>query len=349
MSYKFITIAIIIFMAFTVTLSAVSNAAPIFLLIEPGSRPGAMGSAYVAMVDDAFAGYWNTGAMAFNRKVQFALMHSNWFGDVMGINDMYIEYLAWNEYFEDIGNVGANATFMTYGSQDMTDEDGLKIGTFTSYELAIALSYAYQMNQNLGLGVNFKFIYSDLAPEGTGETEHSTKGQGMSFAFDFGYLQKNFFVRNLSFGVNFQNIGPNITYINKSQADPLPLNLRAGFSYRIIDTQYSKFAINGDMSKVLANEDDLFTRMITAWHDDPIKYEWEEIVKCIGAEYIYLDLLSIRSGYYLDTAGEIEGFSFGAGIHYTVNNQYKLGIDFAMQPAGELTKWNKTFSLNVEF
>ena len=38
---------------------AVSEAACIFLLIEPGSRPGAMGHAYVAQVDDAFAGYWN--------------------------------------------------------------------------------------------------------------------------------------------------------------------------------------------------------------------------------------------------------------------------------------------------
>ena len=217
MKIRFIITAILIAITGTITLSAVSNSAPTFLLIEPGSRPGAMGSAYVAQVDDAFAGYWNTGAMAFNRKKQFALMHSNWLGDVPGINDMYIEYLAWNQYFEDLGNIGINATYMSYGSQDKTDEDGNYLGTFSSYDLAIAGAYAYQLTQDMGLGMNFKFIYSNLAPSGTGQTETDKKGQGMTFAFDLGFLKKNLIVHNLSLGINFQNIGPNITYINKDQ------------------------------------------------------------------------------------------------------------------------------------
>ena len=343
------SIAIIVALLIPTMANAISEAAPIFLLIEPGSRPGAMGSAYVAHVDDAFAAYWNTGAMAFNRKTQFAGMHSNWFGDVQGIDDMYFDYLAWNQYFEDLGNIGVNVTFMSYGKQEKTNEQGDPQGTFSSYELAVAIPYAYQINQNIGVGLSFKFIYSDLAPEGTGQTETTEKGQGMTFAFDFGYLHKNLFIRNLNFGINFQNIGPNITYINESQSDPLPMNWRMGFSYKVMDNEFNRLTVNADMNKMLANDDNLFKRMLTAWYDDSKEYEFDSIILCAGMEYTYLDLLSIRAGHYSDRAGSIEGFSFGAGIQYTFNSRYNVALDFAMQPAGELTDYNKTFSAKVEF
>jgi len=328
---------------------AVSNAAPIFLLIEPGSRPGAMGSAYVAHADDAFAAYWNTGAMAFNRKTQFAGMHSNWFGDVPGLNDMYFDYFAWNQYFEDLGNIGFNITFMSYGKQDKTGEDQEDLGTFSSYELAAAIPYSYQINETIGVGLSFKFIFSDLAPSGTGETETTSKGQGMSFAFDLGFLKKNLFIRNLSWGINLQNVGPNITYINESQSDPLPMNFRMGFSYKALDTIYNNLTVNLDMSKVLANGDPVWKRIFTAWKDDDLSYEMDETILNFGMEYVYLDLLSLRAGYYSDRAGSIDGFAFGAGVQYTFANLYRVGFDFAMQPAGELTDYNKTFSAKVEF
>jgi hypothetical protein len=349
MKHRMCYTAIIIALLLPSLALAVSNAAPIFLLIEPGSRPGAMGSAYVAHVDDGFSAYWNTGAMAFNRKTQFAGMHSNWFGDVPGLEDMYFDYFAWNQYFEDLGNIGFNITFMSFGKQDKTGEDGEDLGTFSSYELAAAIPYSYQINETIGVGLSFKFIFSDLAPRGTGESETTSKGQGMSFAFDLGFLKKNLFVRNLSFGINLQNLGPNITYINESQSDPLPLNYRMGLSYRALDSIYSQLTINADMSKVLANDDAVWKRIFTAWKDDNLDDEIDEIILNIGAEYVYLNLLALRAGYYSDRAGSIDGFSFGAGVQHTFNNRYKAGIDFAMQPAGELTDYNKTFSVKVEF
>jgi hypothetical protein len=323
---------------------AVSQGAPIFLLIEPGSRPGGMGSAYVAHVDDAYAGYWNTGAMAFNRKTQFAGMHSNWFGDVPGIDDMYFGYYAWNQYFEELGNLGFNISFMSYGKQDKTDAEGNPKGTFSSYELAAAIPYSYQLNETIGLGLSFKFIFSDLAPSGTGETEITTKGQGMTFAFDMGFLKKNLLIRNLNYGINLSHIGPNITYINESQSDPLPMNFRMGFSYKVLDSTFNKLIVNTDMNKELANDDPVWKRFFSDW-----KGELGEIIYCTGMEYVYLDLLSLRTGYYSDRAGSIEGFAFGGGIQYVFSNRYKVGLDFAMQPAGEMTKHNKTFSAKVEF
>ena len=332
---------------------AVSEAAVIFLLIEPGSRPGGMGQAYVAQVDDGFAGYWNPGAMAFNRKTQFSLMHSNWLGDVDGIDDMYIEYLGWNQYFEDLsGNLGLHVIYLTYGKQERRDDNNIELGTFNSYELAIAGSYGYQYSENLGLGATVKFIISDLAPEGQGETESGIKGRGISFAFDFGLKKRNLFIDKFDLGLNLQNVGPNITYVNDAQSDPLPMNFRFGLSYRLLESEYNKLTVNGDFNKLLANDDAFLKRIFTAWYDDGgfmSKQEIESTIFNVGAEYTYWNLLSLRYGYIYDKAGSIIGSSFGAGIQYTFANRYKGSFDFAMQQGGELTDYNKTFSVGLEF
>jgi len=342
MKRKYILMALIVAIIVPASVFAVSQSALIFLLIEPSSRAGAMGAAYVAQVDDAYAGYWNPGAMAFNRKTQLAWMHSNWFGDVPGINDMYIEYIAWNQYFEDTGNLGANVIFITYGKQDGYDEDGNFQGTFMSWEIAPAVSYGYQLDEKTGVGLTFKFIYSDLGP-GQGASDE-TKGQGMSYAFDIGFKRKDLLIRGLDIGWNLHNIGPNITYMDESQSDQLPLNWRMGISYRALESQFNKFTVNADMSKVLATDTDeaFYERIFTAWGGD------YPIVN-FGAEYVYLDLLSLRAGYINDYSGDIIGASFGGGIHHTFKKKYKVSFDFAFQPGGGMTEYNKTFSAKLEY
>ncbi len=382
---KVIVITLVVMLGIVIPqgLDAVSEAGVIFLLIEPGSRPGGMGHAYVAQVDDGFAGYWNPGAMAFNRKTQFAGMHTNWLGEVF--DDIYIEYLGWNQYFDDIGNIGAHVVFLTYGKQDRMDEHGNYLGEFSSYELAVATSYANQVTERLGLGMTFKFILSDLAPEGTGATEEGVKGRGISYAFDFGvktkgvdigqvivapyngliaayngiaaltgigkghYSRLSLPIEKLDFGLNLQNVGPNIVYIDDAQSDPLPMNWRMGFSYRLMESEFNKLTINADMNKLLANDDPFYQRIITAWYDDPLEQEIESTIFNIGAEYTYFNLLSLRGGYIYDKAGDIIGPSFGAGIQYTFGQRYQVSFDFAMQQGGELVDYNNTFSLGLDF
>jgi len=404
MRAKILLLAIAALIFLPVTLSAISEGAVLYLLIEPGSRANSMAQAYVAQADDAFAGYWNPGALAFNRKNQFSTQYSNWWSELF--NDIYYFHLAGNTYMEDVGNLGINATYMAYGSQDRMDEDGVFIEEFSSYDVSLAVSYGYQTSPKTGLGVTFKFIYSDLAPEGQGESEAQINGQGIAYAFDLGvkhkgvdfgqilispyngviYIYNNLAeligsekasyggfsipVDKLDFGLNLQNIGPNITYINESQSDPLPMNWRMGFSYRALESKYNRLTINADMNKLLANGDPLYQRIFTAWTDDfntktndaeePIddfasinnfinSIEVKELIWGIGAEYVYLDLLSLRGGYFSDRMGEIDGFSFGFGVHYLLNKSYLIGVDYAFQPGGALQEYNQTLSLKLEF
>ena len=328
-------------------LTAVSEEALVWMLIVPGSRPGGMGEAFVAQADDAYAAYWNPGAMAFNRNTQIAGMHTNWLQG-SGIDDIYYEYLSWNQYYPEIGNLGFFIQFMNLGEQNQTSGDNVDLGTFSSYAFAAAFSYGYQVNSNIGVGTNFKLIRSDLAP-GTGNTD--SKGEGMTFAFDFAVKVKDIlvalpidrtYIGELAWGLNLQNVGPDIVFVNDSQEDPLPMNFRTGFSYKAFNDAFTEVTVNADINKVLANEDALFTRLISDWNEDNYIYN-------AGVEYTYLQLLSLRGGYVNDKAGEIVGPSFGVGIHYTFDSKYTLSADFAMQQGGDLVDYNKTFSLSLEF
>ena len=162
---------------------------------------------------------------------------------------------------------------------------------------------------------------------------------------------RNMLGDRLDMGFNLQNIGPNITYINEAQSDPLPMNLRAGMHFRALDGEYAKININADMNKLMADRDNpLWKRPFTSWFDDGFmsKRVRESIIYGVGTELIYWDMISLRAGYIYDRAGSIKGPSFGAGIQHQFP-RFRGFFDFAMQQGGELVDFNHTFSIGFEF
>ncbi len=323
-------------------LPAVSQGALLFLTIEPGARANGMGRAYSAVVDDAYAGWWNPGALAFNRKTQLAGAHTPWLQGAGGdANDLFYEYLGWNQYFEGVGNLGMSIQWFDMGTQIQTNEDGIELGEFHSFDVAANVSYGYDViPEKLGVGGSFKLVYSYLGPA-TGQTD--TEGNAFAFAFDLGLKAKDVVVPNLDASVVLQNIGPNVTYVNDAQSDPLPMTFRTGLAYKVYDTPLNRFLLSVEASKILANEDALFARFASGW--DPI----DEMIYAAGAEYTYLDLISLRSGWFNDEAGSVTGPSFGVGFQYRFSQIYKITADFAMIAGGDLVDYNKSFSVGLEF
>ena len=332
----------------TIPAYAGSEATCIFLLIEPGSRPGGMGHSYVSIAEGGIASWWNPGGLAFIKHSDIDLMHSNWFGDV--IDDMYYEYLGYVQHLEGIGTLGLNVTYITYGESEARDAEGGWLRNFTSYEIAVGIVYGAEIKKDLGLGINIKGIISGLCPLIPELME--AEGEGYTFVLDIGVLKKNLIIPRLSFGVNLQNFGPDMTYRNSENSQSMPLNLRAGFSYKILDSKYNKMTASVDINKMLVNpEDPLWKRWFTSLHDEPLKDELESMIENIGVEYKYYNLISLRAGYVNDVAGHIRGVSFGGGISYEFSKGKELSFDFALQPGGELLGKgkNKTFSLGIKF
>jgi hypothetical protein len=322
-------------------LAAISQGSLLFLTFEPGGRANGMGRAYSAVADDAYAMWWNPGATAFNRKGQLAFNHIPWLQG-SGLNDMFYEYLGWNQYFEDIGNLNAHIVLLDAGTQEQTDSSGGPLGNFHSFDIAGALGYSYEViPAKLGVGANFKLIYSYLAPA-TGFTD--SEGKAFSFGFDLGakYLDLGG-LPGLDMSLVIQNMGPNVTFVDQEQADPPPMTVRVGAAYTVMDNPFNKLILSAEASKMLANDDAFLERFATGW-----KY-MDETIYGVGAEYTYLQLIALRGGYFSDEAGSITGPSFGAGFNYAFSNRYKLSLDFSMVPGGVLADFNKVFSIGFEY
>lgn len=341
MSLRQITISLCLVLLGIAPLAAISQGSLLFLTFEPGGRANGMGRAYSAVADDAYAMWWNPGATAFNRKGQLALNHIPWLQG-SGINDMFYEYLGWNQYFEGMGNFNVHACLLDAGTQEQTDSSGIPMGTFHSFDFAGAVGYSYEViPAKLGVGANFKLIYSYLAPA-TGFTD--SEGKAFSFGFDVGakYLDAAN-IEGFDLAVVLQNMGPDVTFVDNEQADPSPMTVRLGAAFELFNSPLNSFMISAEASKMLANEDPLFKRFMTGWE------YIDETIFGIGAEYTYLQLIALRGGYFYDYVGEITGPSFGMGINYSFSDRYKLNADFSMVPAGELTDFNKVFSISFEY
>ena len=328
---------------------AVSEAAVLFLMISPGARPASMGEAFVALADDATAVFWNPAGLAYQYGREITIMHTPWLPGLA--DDMFYDFLAYRQDIEGVGTVGINVVYINLGEQQGMDEFGNPTDKFISNEFAIAASYGTTVTNNLAVGVGLRFIKSNLAPFGAGKERG--EGKGSSFAFDVGLLYKfPFWNKKLSWGMNISNMGPKIAYIDVSQADPLPTNLKTGLAYKIIDQTYNKLTVTADVNKLLVTpgtgEDDpadpFYKALITSWFDDPWRDELKKMIVGAGAEYWYGELFALRAGYYYDEIGKVQFTSFGAGIKY-----YKYGFDFgyvAAKPGHPLANTMR-FSLTV--
>lgn len=336
--------ALALLMVAPLSLAAVSQASLLFLTFEPGARANGMGRAFTAVADDAYAGWWNPAAMAFNKKTQLAATHMPWMqGAGGGFDDMFHQYYGWNQNFEGIGNLGVHITWLDAGTQMQMDEFGNELGEFHTFEMAAAAGYAYEITPDkIGVGGNFKLIYSYLGP-GTGNTD--TEGKTFGFAFDLASQFRDVGgIEGLNAALVLQNIGPDVTYVNEDQADPLPMTIRLGAAYTALDSPMNRLRVSAEASKILANEDPLIQRFVTGFE------HFDETIYSAGAEYTYLDLITLRGGYFYDNAGQVTGPSFGAGFQYSFSQKYKLNVDFGMIWAGKLTNdFNKVFSLGFEF
>ena len=323
-----------------------SRAAVLFLLIEPGARAIAMGESYVAIADDATASYFNPAALAGQTGKKMNFTHAKWLPGLA--EDMSYEFLAYSQPVEGWGHVGINGALLNLGEQTRTGERGEVLGTFSSYDFALSVAYGTEVGDNLAAGVGLKFIRSNLADQGAGIERG--KGVGSSFATDLGLLWR--MTPDLSFGAALRNLGPKIAYIDASQADPLPQHIVLGVAYELLETEYHDMLLSVDLYKPLIDDHSFARNLITAWADESIDKELEEMDLHVGGEYRYglseikdQAFLALRAGYSWDQDGDLKTPTFGIGLRYNmfqVDVAYITGDDTPMQD-------NTRFSLNLSF
>jgi len=265
-----------------------------FLQLGVGARPSAMGDTFAGVADDVGAIYWNPAGLAGLERAELSMTHALWLEDITYSNLAYGQPALG-------GTIGAAFNILNTGSIQKADYLGNRLAEdYSMTDMMGVISYARAVG-NLALGANLKYISSRLEEE-----------SAHSYAADIGALYSGLrpWGKVLSLGVSVQNMGTKAKYV--SEADPLPVMIRAGGSLKV------------------------FENLLVA---SDLNYIEKEITIHAGAEYtraMGAFVVAARAGYKNDTVkelGVLSGLTAGMGIK---RNDYQL--DYA---------WNSFTDLGI--
>jgi Type IX secretion system protein PorV len=331
---------------------AQGEAAVPFLELAPDSRAGGIGESGGGLADNSAAIFWNPAGIAFQTGTELSITHSNWLPQFN--LDLFYDYLTYKQYIEDLkGSVTASITYMNFGEFVRTGEDSPNpLGTFRSFDAALTVGYATKLSPDWGIGFNFRIIHSRLSDQPTGEEQG--KGVATSVSFDIAAMWRpgKFVIPfidediggRFSAGVNLSNLGPKISYIDRSQADPIPTQIRLGFAYQVFGDEFNSLIYTLDFSRLLIDKTpidsskgiytstskEFYQAIFTSWTSKPFSEVLRSFVTSMGLEYWYGTpgdfLFALRTGFFYEdpSYGNRKFITFGAGIRYDI-----YGFDFS--------------------
>ena len=315
-----------------------------FLLIPPTARATAMAYAYTAIADDASANYYNAAGLVFLESPSFT---ASYFTYLTGLHpDMHYFYFG-AAYPLMKSAWGFDFIYYTLENIRLVDEQGVYLDERLIWRIAPKISYARRLSSKIALGISWKFIKQQYGLWHPWElVDGYSEGTGSSWAFDVGFLCN--VLPNLTIGSVLHNAGPSIKYKEEvsfpyypSRNSPLPWLYRLGLSYKPIDSRYVSLIVSAELTKILigmfADEEKTF------WEN--VKYEFDEAWKGIGLEWTIYDLLSLRGGYFYDSEGARDGFTFGGGVHFK-GLAFDIGID---ENIFDFVTQNRKISLSYTF
>ena len=256
-----------------------------FLSLGVGGRPKGMGGAYVALVNDVTAGYWNPGALSKINYPQFSLMHDAMFGNLINY-----DYGSVAIPFGKSSSFGFSAIRM--GIDDISDTrnalidengngildpgerlDPSKITTFNSSDYAFYFTYSKLQSDKFSYGANFKVIRRSIADDGA-----------WGLGFDLGASYNP--VGSLFFGVNLMDITTTYLSWSTGKSEVIAPTAKIGTAYSI------DFA-NGKLTPAVDFDIRFENRKSSANANlGPVSFDMHA-----GIEYTFKDLVSIRTGY----------------------------------------------------
>ena len=292
------TLAVVGLLTSVLAGSALAQGTGRSLDIQPGARQNGMGAAGVALAEDATgATWWNPASLGFVAKSAVEITYAQL---VPGLaDDVSYNYATYVHPLSGWGAWGVGLIFLTYGTSEETDGSGNVIGQFTSNEVSPAIYYGTKLLPDFSVGASIKYIRIQLAPE-------KNNGVGQTFGIDVAGLYRIPAAR-LNLGVNVQNIGPAVTFLNEDDKSPLSRNLRTGFAWEAASSKDFRFMLVGDFNQSLV------TNSFRTYHG--------------GTEIKYTDKIAGRIGYYDDPLGDIQDLTYGLGIEWK-----GLTLDYASIP-----------------
>lgn len=137
-----------------------------FLAVGAGARASALGNAYVALVDDATAGYWNPAALASVTQGELHFTHADRFSGLVSQDFVALalpRFALFDTGAFSLLRVGVDDIPFTRLQNEALpvgpDNRPLVASTETSQDLAFLLSGGRKLTEALDLGITGKVIY----------------------------------------------------------------------------------------------------------------------------------------------------------------------------------------------
>lgn len=184
-----------------------------------GARASGMGSAFVALADDATAGYWNPAGLSqmglniYQAAIQYAYLP----------NEMSTSFISYAFLWPEVGEFSLAWLNFSIGQIDVFDQDQNLLNQTSSSENAFILSYGrkmYHWVKGLSLGTSIKVLQQSVA-------DYSAAGYGL----DVGVLWQPVLYFDHTIGINVQNLFQQLNWTG-STADPSDINVKAGIALK---------------------------------------------------------------------------------------------------------------------
>ena len=204
----------------------------------------------------------------------------------------------------------------------------MDIGTYSPTALALGVSYAKALSDKFSIGGDIRYVYQNYGDGhvvGGDYINMETKKIDIDvLAFDFGVLYKTGF-KSLNLGMSMRNFSSEIKFVE--EGFQLPLSFKLGLSMNLFDI----FEIDPNSHS--------FLFAVDAEHPRDNK----EMLH-LGAEYTFINILSLRAGYITPKINEA-GINAGVGLKYSLGG-INLGIDYAYT---EFNVFNSVHRIAINF
>lgn len=294
-----------------------------FLSVSVDARAAAIGSAMTAeMQGSSTSMFYNPAGMAF--------MDGSFHASVGNLG--FIADITYNQasaaYRPGGGNLGVfgisfvNVDYGDFvGTIRANNEDGfVETGMYAPTAMAIGFGYARSFSDRFSAGANFKYAVQDFVGDfatsqdfETGVVATTESYKNSTIAFDFGVLYATGF-RSLVIAMSARNFSRELEYVR--ERFELPLTFQVGVAMNVVDFT----ALDPNIHALMLHVDAQRPR------------DFSEHVR-FGAEYTFMNIISIRGGFEQLAASEEQGFSLGAGLKYQLTN-FKIGADYAYTDFG---------------
>ena len=287
--------------------TVISKYAGEFMAIGVGGRPLGMGGAYVAIVNDVTAGYYNPAGLARINYPQISLMHDARFGnlenyDYLGIaipfdTDMSFGLSIMRLAIDGIPDT-RNALWDISGSgylDGINRLDYSKITEFSNQDWAFYLTFAKRESEDFNYGANIKIIRRTIAA-------YSAWGVGFDAGATYSPMEK------LYLGANLQDITTTMVAWSTGRNELISPTAKVGAAYEV---EFLSGVITPAVDLDIRFENRQFASMV---HLGPISFDGH-----VGFEYNFKNIFAVRAGY-----NDVHQFTIGAGVKLP-----KLNIDYS--------------------